>query len=479
MIYDVLIIGGGITGCMTAYKLSRYRLRVALVEQGEDVASGASRANSAIVHAGFDPEPGTVKAKLNADGCRQMPAIAQALDVAYQNIGSLVLAFSQEETQRLSALLARGKANGVPQLRLIDQAELRMLEPHVSPRALSALLAPTAGIICSYGLTIAAAESAATNGTDFYFEFPVRAITRSADGVFSITDHRHTLQARYLVNAAGSHADDIAMLAGEPDFPAKSLCRKGEYVLLDKAMGTYVRHTLFSLPGPLGKGVLVSPTVDGNLLVGPNATPAEKEDTSVSAAGIAEVLRGGARLVQELDSRSPVTEFAGVRPGTVLGDFYLHSSERLPGLIHLAGIESPGLASSPAVADEAIRLLQEAGLKPTERSDWNPGRPPVIRFRELPDDEKNELIRRDPRYGKIVCRCETITEGEILDAIHRPLGARSLDMVKRRVRAGMGRCQGGFCSPRVARLLAEELRLPLDSITKSGGESRLLTGGAR
>jgi len=478
MQYDIIIIGAGITGCMTAYKLARYRLRVAVVERSADIAMGATRANSAIVHAGFDPEPGTLKAKLNANGCMQIREIARILNVSYKNNGTLVLGFSEEEMDHVGQLMDWGKQNGVPDLELLNAEELAALEPNVSANALGALRAPTAGIVCPYGLAIAVAENAALNGTDFYFDFPVTKIDRTETG-FSVSDGKTTLSARYVVNAAGTHAEDIAAIAGEQDFPAKSLPRRGEYMLLDKTVGGMISHTLFAVPGKLGKGIILSPTVDGNLIMGPNAHLVDKDDTSTTADGLAEITRGASRLVDRLDTRAVITQFAGVRPNCVLGDFYLKPSEQIPGLLHLAGIESPGLASSPAVADYAVNLLTEMGLELTERENYIPTRPDQPKFTELSDEEKRALIEKNPAYGKIICRCETITEGEIIDAIRRPLGARNLDMVKRRTRAGMGRCQGGFCSPRVAEILARELGIPMDKITKNGGESYILTGGKR
>lgn len=478
MEYDILIIGAGITGCMIAHKLARYRLRTAVVERCCDIAMGATGANSAIAHAGYDPAPGTLKAALNAKGAAQLPAITRQLDVGYKQIGSLVVAFGEDEMDGLRRLARQGEQNGVPELALLDRARLRELEPNISENAYAALYAPTGGIVCPYGLAIAAAEHAAVNGTDFYFDFPVRSITR-AEGGFTVGDGQRTLRARIVINAAGTHADEMASLAGERDFPAVSTPRRGEYMLLDKSMGSLVRHTLFVLPGKLGKGILLSPTVDGNLIVGPNSHAVPKDDTATTAAGLAEVAAGASRLVRSLNTRTVITQFAGVRPNCVLDDFYIAPSEQIPGLLHAAGIESPGLASSPAVADYVLERLRDMGVRMEERDDYLAHRPPQLRFRELSDEQKRAVIAENPAYGKVICRCETITEGEILDAIRRPLGARTLDMVKRRTRAGMGRCQGGFCSPRVTDLLARELGIPLDAVTKRGGDSFLLTGPER
>lgn len=478
-IYDVLVIGAGITGCMTAYRLARYELKTAVVERGADIASGATGANSAIVHAGFDPKPGTVKAALNARGSAELLEIAARLGVTHRVNGALVMAFDEgDQLAHIRQLYEWGGQNGVSDLHLISGDEVRHIEGEVSDEVRGALWAPRSGIVCPYGLAIAVAEVAAVNGTDFYFEFNVNSIKHSA-GVFTVTDGIRTLRARYIVNAAGTHADLIARAAGEEDFPARSLPRRGEYMLLDRSCGKLVGATLFSVPGPLGKGIILSPTADGNLILGPNAHEVDRDDTATTAAGLDEISRAAKRYVRSLDLSRVITQFAGVRPNCVLGDFYLRASEKVPGLVHLAGIESPGLASSPAVARVGVSLLADAGLTLRERADFRDERPPHIELRNLSDDEADALVRRDPAYGRIICRCEQVTEGEIIDAIRRPLGARNIDMVKRRTRAGMGRCQGGFCLPRVAAIIARESGMPLCAVTKRGGDSYLMSGEVR
>ncbi len=477
-LYDILIIGAGVNGAMLAHKLAKYQLSAAVLEAGEDVASGATRANSAIVHAGFDAENGTLKAKLNVRGCAQMEELTRRLDVPYKKNTSLVVAFGEEEEKTLEMLLERGRNNGVPGLSIIGQEKLRELEPNVSPDATAALLASSAGIVCPYDLTMAAAENAFVNGTEFFFDRRVDAV-ESGDGVIVLHAGDKTFRARYVVNCAGVHSDEIARMA-DPEFPIHLIPRRGEYMILDRSEGKTANATLFMVPGKAGKGILVTPTVDGNLLVGPNAHEVSRDDTSTTAAGLDEISAGAKRLVPSINLRAVITSFAGVRPTPDTGDFHIEPSAVLPNFLNMVGIESPGLASSPAVADYAVVKLAEMGLGLTLRENHNPfrtfdghmRRP----FRELSDEEKIELCKKEPAYGKIICRCETITEGDILAAIRRPLGAKSIDMVKLRTRAGMGRCQGGFCSPRVAELLAKELGVSLDEITKRGPESRLLTG---
>ena len=476
--YDIAIIGAGVTGAMTAYYLSKYEGKVAVLEAGSDVASGTTKANSAIVHAGFDAKPGTKKAALNVKGCAMMEALTERLGVHYKKCGSYVLGFSEGDRERLEELKARGEANGVPELSILSGEELRAKEPTLSEEVKWALHAPTAGIVCPYDLTLALAENAASNGTEFYFDFPVRTVRREGDS-YVLSDGTREVSARYVVNAAGLASAEVAGILGEKDFPVTILPRRGEYMLLDRAEGSFVTATMFVLPDERGKGILVSPTVDGNLIVGPNAQLVEdREDRSTTDAGLAEIAAGARRIAPGVNLRQVITSFAGVRSTPSTGDFYLEISSQCPHVIHAVGIESPGLASSPAVGEYIVSLLRQDGfaLAPKENcvEERRPGGNRPL-FRDLTAAEKQARIEEDPAYGKIVCRCETITEGDILDAIRRPVGARNLDMVKRRVRAGMGRCQGGFCSPRVAELLASELKVPLSTITKTGGGSYLLT----
>lgn len=478
--YDIIIIGAGITGCMTAYSLARYDLRIAVAEAGSDVASGCTRSNSAIVHAGYDPEPDTLKALLNVKGCAEMPSLCKRLDVKYNACGSIVAVFSETELPLLNKLYERGVKNGVPGLELIGPGRLRELEPNIADSAAGALWTPTAGIVCPYGLCIAAAEAAAVAGCGFFFNYNVNCIKKDA-GLFSVTaEDGRTLTAKYVANAAGVYAAEIARMAGEVDFPAQIIPRRGEYMLLDKSEGKTVNHPLFSVPTNRGKGILITPTIDGNLIVGPNVNVVNDAcDTATTAAGLAEVTAGAVKMVKRLNMRAVITSFSGVRPTPVCGDFYIKPSETVEGLLHLAGIESPGLASSPAIGEFAVKLLASMGVKLNMREGFTGTRPGEIHFSELDDEEKRALIKKNPAYGRIICRCEKITEGEIVDAIHRPLGAKTLDSVKRRTRAGMGRCQGGFCSARVTAIISRELGIGMDKVTKNGGASYILTGGQR
>jgi len=478
-IYDVVIIGAGVTGSMLAHKLAKYKLSVAVVEAGGDVASGCSRANSAIVHAGFDAANGTLKALLNVRGCAELPELAHQLDVHYRKNTSLVVGFGEEDEEMLKVLLERGTKNGVPGLEIIDGKKLHELEPNISPDATAALLAPSAGIVCPYDLTMAAAENAAINGTEFFFDFTVDAV-ENADGIITVKAGERKVSARYAVNCAGVHSDEVARLV-DADFPIKLIPRRGEYMVLDKAEGKTVNATIFMVPSKAGKGILVSPTVDGNLLVGPNAHEVgDKEDTSTTSMGLDEISAGAHRLVPSVNLRAVITSFSGVRPTPSTDDFHIEPSVKAANFLNLVGIESPGLASSPAVASYAVEKLEGMGLVLETREDYNPYRTENGHmrkpFRELSNEEKAELCKAEPAYAKIICRCETITEGDIRAAIRRPLGAKTVDMVKMRTRAGMGRCQGGFCSPRVVEILAEELGVSVDEIKKRDRGSDILMG---
>lgn len=473
MCYDVAIIGAGVTGVMTARLLSSYKLKTVLLEKANDVAMGASKANSAIVHAGFDAKTGTLKAKLNVEGCRMMPEICRELSVPYKNNGSLVVAFSDEELVTIQELYDRGVANGVDRMEIIDQKKLRELEPNISPEAKGALLAASAGIVCPYELTIAATENAVSNGVAFQRNAGVTSVDDLGD-FFRLHTAAGDVDAKYVINAAGCASDDIARLFGDDSF--KLIIRSGEYYVLDRSVGNTVSHTIFQCPSAMGKGILVTPTVDGNLLIGPTATDIDdKENTATTAKGLETVRRLAMKSVPCVSTRDAITSFAGLRAHATSDDFIIGISDANHRLINAAGIESPGLSSAPASAKMICEALFEAmGAEPAKNEAFNPIRKEPVRFRHLSDSEREKLIQENPAYGRIICRCETITEGEIIDSIKAPAGARDVDGVKRRTRAGMGRCQGGFCGSKVVEILARELDLPINEITKFGGGSNIL-----
>ena len=478
MLYDVIVIGAGVTGCAAAMELTRFDLRVAVLEKEEDVCCGTSKANSAIVHAGFDARPGTNKARFNVLGSKRMPALCRELDVPYRNCGALVLCFDEADRPRLEELLRRGEANGVD-VRIVEKDGLRALEPNVSDAAVAALYAPTSAIVCPFELTAAMAENAAANGAEFFFDTPVRSIAPFDAGWRVLTD-KGPFEAKVVVNAAGLYSGELHNMVSENKLTVTP--RKGEYVLLDKKAGGLVSRTIFQVPGPMGKGVLVTPTVHGNLLAGPTAVDVpDPQATNTTQAGIDDLLARARQSVPTLPVFRTITGFAGLRAhvkqegGT---DFILGPVEDAPGFLDAVGIESPGLSAAPAIGEY---LAAEAAkyLSAGKNESYRPGREPVYRPNEMPWDQRVEFIKAHPAYGQIICRCEQVSEGEIVAAIHRKPGARSLDGVKRRTRAGMGRCQAGFCSPRVLEILSRELGVPQEELTKSGGASRPIVGFTR
>ena len=472
MCFDVAVIGAGVIGALTARELAKYKLNIALLEATNDVAMGASKANSGIVHAGFDAKPGTLKAQLNVKGCAMMPSVCADLSVPYKNNGSLVVAFSEEEMETVKSLYDRGVANGVPGMRILDKKALKELEPNLSDEVHGALDAPSAGIVCPYELTIAATENAVVNGVEFKRNCRVEAIS-FADGVFTLKTTSGEVKAKYIVDAAGAYSDEIAKMIG--DNSIELVMRRGEYFILDKAVGNMVSHTIFQCPSKMGKGILVSPTVDGNLLIGPTAEDIdEKENTATTANGLNTVKTFSVKSCPAVSTRNAITSFTGLRAHPVNDDFTLGASKVNAQFIHASGIESPGLTSAPAIAEYLADIITKAFGTVEKNESFNPIREDVFRFRHASDEERAAAIAKNPAYGRIVCRCETITEGEIIDAIKAPAGARDVDGVNRRTRAGMGRCQGGFCGSKVVEILARELDCEVNEITKFGAASNIL-----
>lgn len=472
--YDVIIIGGGVSGCAIARELSRYEVNVCLLEKGDDVCSGTSKANSAIVHAGFDCQPGTLMAKLNVEGNLMMPQLCADLDIPFAMIGSLVVCTDPTTRPHLEELKARGEANGVKDLEIIERDELLKMEPNISDQAVAALWAPTGGIVCPFELTIGMAENACENGVDFVFNAEVTGIEKQ-DDVFQITTTNGSFACRYLINAAGVHADTIHnMLSAEK---MTIIPRKGEYYLLDHHTRDFAKHTIFALPTKMGKGILVSPTVHGNILVGPTATDIDdKEAVNTTSKGLNEAATGSFVTMKNVPLHETITSFAGLRAHEEHHEFIIGEVKDVPGMIDCAAIESPGLTSSPAIGKMVAKIIVEKE-ELTLKENFKSVRKGVTKPFELSSDELNQLIREKPAFGQIICRCESITEGEILEAIHRPLGARSLDAVKRRTRAGMGRCQSGFCSPKVMAILAREIpELSMEDVSKCGAGSTFITG---
>ncbi|MBE6003417.1 MAG: NAD(P)/FAD-dependent oxidoreductase [Lachnospiraceae bacterium] len=472
MTYDVIVIGAGVSGAAVARELSRYQTEVCVLEKEEDVCCGTSKANSAIIHAGYDAEPGSNMAKMNVRGNAMMDELCRDLDIPFKRNGSLVVCIHEELLPGLKDLYDRGIRNGVPGMKLLTREEALEMEPNISDDVKGALYAETAGIICPFKLNIAMAENAAVNGVDFRFNTRVEKLERKEDGLWHIRTNNGEYTAKYVVNAAGVYADVLHNMVS--DQKINIIERRGEYYLLDRTVGDHVSHTIFPQPTKYGKGILVAPTVHGNLLVGPTAIDQEDKDaTNTTQFGLNEISAKASENVKNLPLRSVITSFSGLRAHEDHHEFILGEVKDAPGFIDCAGIESPGLTSSPAIGEYIANLLREKmGL--TKKENWIGTRKDILDPKKLTLEERNELIKKEPAYGQIICRCESVTEGEILDAIRRPLGARSLDGVKRRTRAGMGRCQSGFCSPRVMDILSRELGLPLTEITKSGGKSNIV-----
>lgn len=474
--YDVVVVGGGVTGCAIARELARYELSACLIERMEDVCSGTSKANSAIVHAGYDAVPGSLKAKFNVQGNAMMGLLSEELDFEFQRNGSMVLCFAEEDRPGLDALYEKGVANGVPDLRIISGDEARTMEPNLSDQVVAALYAPTGGIVCPFGLTIALAENACDNGVEFKLNTEVLAVS-SIDGGYLLKTNQGDVTARFVVNAAGVYADVFHNMVSEKKI--QLIPRKGDYCLLDHEAGEHVSHTIFQLPGKYGKGVLVAPTVHGNLLLGPTAVDVEdKENTATTAQELADVIAKTANSVKNIPYNKVITSFSGLRAHETGDDFIIGEAEDAQGFFDAAGIESPGLSSAPAIGVYlAEQIAKKAGAG--KKADFDATRKGIPQVSKLSFEERAKLIKERPDYGTIVCRCENVSEGEIVDAIRRTLGATSLDGVKRRVRQGMGRCQAGFCTPRTMEILARELGRPMESICKNGPGSEILIQDGR
>ncbi len=472
--FDVLIIGAGICGTYIARELSRFKLRVALIDKANDVSNGTTKANSAIIHAGYDPEPGTLMAKLNARGNPMFDPICHDLDVPFQRIGSFVLAFNQDDLKIIRNLYNRGIQNSIINMDLIDKNQLRYLEPSIHPNAVGALYAKTAGIIGPWELAIALAENAMDNGVKLFLNNTVQAIHKE-DSVFTVKTQNSTFHSKIVINCAGVHASRINNLIAPAAFKINQ--RRGEYYVLDKTVSDLIHHVIFQPPGSHGKGVLITPTVHGNVLVGPNSDFVTDDDALQTTDGGLDFVREmSKKSYQNIPFNKTINIFAGLRAEPDTGDFIIGESPDVKGFLNVAGIKSPGLSASPAIAEMVVEIVDRItlGLKPNP--DFKATRKKVYHFSEMTDIEKSNLINKDPRYARIVCRCENITEGEIVDAIHRNAGATTVDGVKRRVRPGTGRCQGGFCMPRVIEILARELKQDMSTILKDGPNSQIITG---
>jgi len=470
--YDVIIIGAGGVGCMIARFLSRYSLEVLLIEKECDVGMGASGANTAIIHAGYDPEPGTLKAEMNVSGNPMWDSLAAELGFPFERKGDYVLAVGSDELPKLEDLRRRGIDNGVTGMSLLSGEEMRRREPRISSDVSGALWASTGGVCDPFAVVVAAAENAIANGVTVLTETGFEDFVLERGRVVGLVTNRGIFSCDWAINAAGMYSDEVMQKAGLDGFHVTP--RRGEYYVLDHNRIT-IDSILFPVPSAAGKGILVTTTTHGNVMIGPNSHVIEdKEDRSVTADGLDEVFRGAAKLVPGLSLNDVIAVFAGLRPTGSTGDFIIEAPGQVEGFINLAGIESPGFVSSPAIAARVIELLCDAGCRLEEKSSWNPIRVPRPRFRDLSREAQAQLIEADPRYGRIICRCEMVTEGEIVAEIHAPIPARTYDAIKRRTWLGTGRCQGGFDTPRVAEILSRELGISHLQVTKKGAGSEIL-----
>ena len=483
--YDVIIIGAGIVGSMVARFLSKYELDILLIDKESDIGMGTSSANSAAVHAGYDTLPGTNKALTNVEGVEMWPRLSKELGIPYERCGDYVVAVSAEDLTVLEELLERGRQNGVPGLEIISGEEMRRREPLIRPDTLGALWAPTGGISDPFTATVAAAENAVLNGVTVLLNTAFEDFLMEGNTITGIRTNQGDFESRWVVNAAGLYADEVMHKAGvRPEFEIRP--RRGEYLIIDKAEFQLTQHTiLFPAPSRKGKGILVAATLHGNLIVGPNANFVDdKTNKDMTRAGAEEIWSGGKKMVPSLNRKHVIAEFAGLRatgnataPNPEIDynqDFIIEIPKEVQGLVNLGGIESPGFTASPAIAVRVVELLRTAGEALVEKPDWNPIRDAAPVFRHLNKEQQAELIQKEPAYGRIVCRCETVTEGEILAAIHSPIPATNYDAIKRRTWLGTGRCQGGFDMPRVVHLLSEELGIAPEEVTKKGDGSPLL-----
>ena len=471
--YDVIIIGGGVVGCAVARELSKYSLRIALLEKAADICAGQSKANTAIIHGGYDAKPGTRKAYYNVLGNDLFDTVCSELDVPYEWNTSLVVSFSPEEDAKIFELYDRGQQNGVPRLKVISHDEILRREPNINPEARLALLVQSGGIVCPYELTVAFAENAAKNGVDFYRSAPVTDVRRGS-GEWIVSSPLGNFSCKAVVNCAGLYSDEIHNMVSKDKLTIKP--RRGEYYLVDKKYASAFHAAIFQVPSSMGKGILVARTVDGTTLLGPTAEDIDdKDDTRTTAFGLAKALDGAKRTWPDLPARAMITSFSGLRAHCDRDDFVIGEPADAPLFFDAAGIESPGLTSSPAIGYEMADMVGKA-LKAERRKDYDPIRKGIPKFRELTNEKRRELIEKDPNFAKIVCRCETVTEAEIREAIRRPVGALTVDGIKIRTRAGMGRCQAGFCTPRVLEILSEELNKPMEDLRKSGKDSRYVYG---
>lgn len=471
---DVSIIGAGVVGCAIARELAKYNLKICLIEKNEDVGAGATKANSGIVHGGYAEKPGSVKAKFSSTGNSMYKKLNDELNFGFTQVGSFVIGFDEKDAVKINELFAYGQKNGVPNLQIVDGDFVQNKEPNLNKNITVALYCPTAGIISPYEFAIALAENAIHNGVELKLNSNVNAVQKISDH-FIITTDKEKIETKIVINAAGLYSDEIAKMIGLSEFTIKP--RQGQYLLFDKDQGDLINSIIFQTPTAISKGILVTKTHHGNLLIGPDATPvAEQDYLDTASKNIDEIIDAAKKSMPDFDLSKVITTFAGNRAASNTGDFIIKES-KIKGFINVAGIESPGLTAAPAIAIHVVDIVKTTEkVALTKKTNFDPYRKAYNTVINMQEKDLSDLIKKDAKYGCIVCRCETVSEGEICDALTRNIPIDSLDAIKRRTRAGMGRCQGAFCSPKIMEIVHSELQIPKEKITKKGGESLLVFG---
>lgn len=475
---DVVVIGAGAVGCAIARELSKYQIQVMVVDKNEDVGGDASKSNSAIIHTGYDASPGTLESELVVAANPMYPELVKELDVPFKQTGAILPAITQEQFEQLPAIKAKAFKNRVYDIEYLTKEQIIAMEPNINPEVRGGLHIPRESIIDPFILVQALAENANENGVDFLLNTKVTGIQTENQKIKAVETTAGVIETRYVINAAALYCDEIAGMVGKAGY--KVVARRGQFYILDKNTSCKVNHIVLPIPTKITKGKLMCPTIHGNMLVGPTAEDLDnKTDKSVTADGLESIVKDVQRLIPNVDIRDTITQYSGLRPNRNPEGLHVDMYDDLEGYVNLSGVRSTGLTLSVSMGVYVAQLLKEHGCGLVYKENFKKTRKGIRIFHEMTACEQEEIIKENPEYGNIICRCETITEGEILDAIHRPLGARSMDAVKRRVRAGMGRCQGGFCGPKVIEILSKELNIPVEEVNKNVSGSYMVSGKMR